>query len=131
MKHSRKSREMDERVARFDAEDRALVYLDKFPPPVARKIAINVEWSLATKCAAIQSEMRRQRDPSEVVEINLNDFQKLIEAIAATPPDIQSDAAAEQKIIDLLADFPPDWAWWIAHNVANWAVYFASTKHVQ
>jgi hypothetical protein len=90
-----------------------------------------VEWALATKCAAIQSEMRRQRDPNEVVEINLNDFQRLIEAIVATPPDIQSDAAAEQHVIDLLADFPPDWAWWIAHNVADWAAYYANAERVQ
>jgi hypothetical protein len=128
MKRSRKSREMDERFARFDAEDRAVAYLAKFPPPVARAIALYVEWSLATKCAAEQSEMWRRRDPSKVFPIALDDFQKLIAALAEIPSGVHSDTAAEQHTIDLLADFPPDQAWFVAHKIAKWAEFYALMK---
>ena len=129
MKHSTKSREMDERFARLDAEDRAVVYLGKLPPHVALATALNVEWSLATKCAAEQSQMTRRRSSREVVPITLNDFQRLIKALAATPSGIQSDAAAERHVTDLLADFSSDWAWWVAHKVSKWAEFDAHMKH--
>lgn len=128
MRRSRKSREVDERVALLDAEDRAVVYLGKLPPQVALATALNVEWSLATKCAAIQSEMWRRRDQSKVVAITLADFQWLIKALVATEPGVHSDTAAEQHVIDLLTDFSSDWAWWIARKVAKWAEFDARMK---
>ena len=128
MRRSKKSREIDQVLARLEAEDRAVVYLSKFLPPIARTIALYVEWSLATKCAAEQSEMWRRRDPREVVPITLDDFRRLDVALAAIPPGLQFDAAAEQHVSDLLADFSSDWAWWIAHKVANWAENYARMK---
>jgi hypothetical protein len=128
VKRSRKSCEMDERFARFNAEDRAVAHLAKLPPPVAHAIALDVEWSLATKCAAEQSEMWRRRDPRNVVPITLEDFRRLVVALTTIPPGLQFDAATERHVIDLLADFSSDWAWWIAHKVTQWAEVYVRMK---
>jgi hypothetical protein len=131
MRHSRKSRQMEEVFARLEAEDRAVVYLGKFPPQVALATALSVELSLATSWEEEQNERIRQRDPREVVQILPSDMQQLNAALEKIPPHIRSDAAAEQHVIDLLADFPPDWAWWIAHKAAKWAEVFARMEHTQ
>jgi hypothetical protein len=52
-------------------------------------------------------------------------MQELHAALATIPPGVRSDATAEQHVIDLLADFPPDRAWWIARTVAKWAAFYA------
>ena len=108
---------MDEVFARLDAEDRAVVYLGKLPRQVALATALKVELLLATRWEEEQSEMLRRNDPREAVQIYPEDFQKIDRASAEIPPDINSDAAAEKHVIDLLADFPRDRAWWIARTV--------------
>lgn len=122
---------MDEVFARLEAEDRAVVYLGKFPPQVALATALSVELSLATSWEEEQREMIRQRDPREVVQIFASDMEELNAALAEIPPGVQSDAAAEQHVFDLLADFPPDRAWRVAHKVAKWAAYYARMEHIQ
>lgn len=131
MKHSNKLRQMDEVFARLAAEDRAVVHLGKFPPQVALATALSVELSLATSWEEEQNERIRQRDPRDVVQIMPSDMQQLNAALDKIPPNIRSDAAAEQHVIDLLVDFPPDWAWWIAHKVAKWAEIFVRMEHTQ
>jgi hypothetical protein len=131
MSHSRKSRQMDEVFARLEAEDRAVVYLGKFPPQVALATALSVESSLATRWEEEQNERIRQRDPRDVVQIMPSDMQQLNHALDKIPPNIRSDAAAEQHVIDLLVDFPPDRAWWIAHKVAKWSAFYARMEHTQ
>ena len=111
--------------------DRAVVYLSKFPPQVALATALSVELSLATSWEEEQREMIRQGDPRVVFRITANDMQNLNDALAEIPPVVQSDAAAEQHVFDLLADFPPDQAWLVAHNVAKWAAIFVRMKNIQ
>jgi hypothetical protein len=78
-----------------------------------------------------QSEMIRRNDPREVFCITDHKFREAKAAFFAIPPGIKSDAVAQQHIIDLLADFPPDQAWLIARKVAHWAAYYAGRQHVQ
>jgi hypothetical protein len=129
MRHSRKSRQMDEVFARLEAEDRAVVYLGKFPPQVALATALSVEWSLATSWEEEQNE--RILQPREVVGIMPSDMQQLNAALDKIPPNIRSEAAAEQHVFDLLMDFPPDRAWWIAHKIAKWAEICVRMEHTQ
>jgi hypothetical protein len=129
MKRSRKSHEMDKRWALLDAEDRAVVYLDKFPPQVALATAVTVEWLKAMKWWIEQSEMIRRNDPREVFRITDDKFREVKAAFFAIPPGVKSDAVAQQHVIDLLANFPPDQAWLIARKVAHWEAVFARTKH--
>ena len=131
MKHSSKLRQMDEVFARLAAEDRAVVHLGKFPPQVALATALSVELSLATSWEEEQREMIRQHDPREVVQIFTSDMEELNAALAEIPPGVQSDAAAEQYVFDLLADFPPDRAWRVAHKVAKWEANFVRMKNIQ
>jgi hypothetical protein len=130
MRCSKNSREMDERFARFKAEDQIVNYLGKLPPQITLATALNVELSLATSWEEEQSEMIRQGDPREVVQIFPSDFDQLNAAINKNPAGILSDADAEQHVIALLAAYPPHWAWWIAHKVANWAAVNARMKHM-
>jgi hypothetical protein len=129
MRHSRKSRQMDEVFARLEAEDRAVVYLGKFPPQVALATALSVELSLATSWEEEQNE--RFLQPREVVGIMPSDMQQLNAALGKIPPNIRSEAAAEQHVFDLLMDFPPDRAWWIVHKIAKWAEICVRMEHTQ
>jgi hypothetical protein len=117
---SKESREMKKLAARIRAEDDAVRYLGKFPPEVAFVIARNVEKTLAIKWDAEQEEMIRRGDPREVLCMTDTDKRNLDHAVARIPPDIQSDAAAEQHVIRLLAKLSPDGAWWVAHLVADY-----------
>ena len=129
MRRSSKSPQLDEVFARLEAEDRAVVYLGKLPPQVALATALSVELSLATSWEEEQNE--RILQPREVVQIMPSDMQQLNAALDKISPNIRSDAAAEQHVIDLLVDFPPDWAWWIAHKVAKWAEICVRMEHIQ
>ena len=106
-------------VARIRAEYDAVEYLSKFPPGVALVVARNVEKTLAITWEAEQEEMIRRGDPREVLCMTETDKRDLDHAVARIPPDIQSDAAAEQHVIRLLAKLSPDGAWWVAHLVAD------------
>src|ERR1035437_3553711 len=129
MRRSSKSPQLDEVFARLEAEDRAVVYLGKLPPQVALATALSVELSLATSWEEEQNE--RFLQPREVVGIMPSDMQQLNAALDKIPPNIRSEAAAEQHVFDLLADFPPDRAWRVAHKVAKWAAIFARMKNIQ
>jgi hypothetical protein len=131
MKRSRKSRKTDEVFRRLDAVDRAVVYLAEFPPPIALATAVTVEWLQAMGWRVEQSEMIRRGDPREVFCITDGEFGRVKAAFAAIPPGVRSDAAAQQYVIKLLADFPPDQAWFIAHKVAKWAAYYARNEQIQ
>ena len=117
---SKESREMKKLAARIRAEDDAVGYLGNFPPEVAFVIARNVEKTLAIRWETEQEEMVRRGDPREVARTTGRHKRELDYAIARIPPDVQSDAAAEQHVIRLLANLSPDWAWWVAHLVADY-----------
>jgi hypothetical protein len=109
-----------------DAEDRAISYLvdgGRFPPEVAIAIATRVEFLLAVAWEDLQEEMRARRDPREVKQISLSHMHQIRHAFASTSPGL-SDAAAEQHVFDLLREFTPDRAWYIAsivrRTVASW-----------
>ena len=116
---SKESHEMKKLVARIRAEYDAMEYLSKFPPEVAFVVARNVEKTLAIKWEAEQEEMIRRGDPREVLCMTERDKRNLDDAVARIPPNAQSDAAAEQHVIRMLANLSPDWAWWVAHLVAD------------
>ena len=82
-------------------------------------VARNVEKTLAITWEAEQEEMIRRGDPREVLCMTDRDKRNLDDAVARIPPDAQSDAAAEQHVIRLLANLSPDGAWWVAHLVAD------------
>jgi hypothetical protein len=104
--------------ARLAAEDRIFEYLahKKWSPETSITIATRVEFFLAVLGEDEQEDMRRRRDPREVVQISLSNMREVRRAFGGTAPG-NSDAAAEQHVIDLLSKFPPDRAWWIAHKV--------------
>ena len=106
-------------VARIRAEYDAVEYLSKFPPEIALVVARNVERTLAIRWEAEQEEMIRRGDPREVLCMTESDKRNLDHAVAGIPPNVQSDAAAEQHVIRLLANLSPDGAWWVAHLVAD------------
>jgi hypothetical protein len=130
MRRSKRSRAVDEVIAHFEAEDRAVVYLDKFPPQVALATALSVELALATRCEEEQSEMIRRDDPREVYPITDDKLQSVKAAFAAIPANVRPDNNAEQYIINLLADFPLDRAWRVAHKIASWAAFYARIEQM-
>jgi hypothetical protein len=88
-----------------------------------------VEKTLAIRWEAEQEEMVRRGDPREVLCMTDRDERNLDHAVARIPPDAQSDAAAEQHVIRLLANLSPDGAWWVAHLVADFEeAKFESSK---
>ena len=130
MRRSKQSRAVDEVIAHFEAEDRAVAYLGKFPPQVALATALSVELSLATSWEDEQSEMMRRDDPREVYRITDDKLQSVKAAFAAIPANVRPDDNAEQYIIDLLADFPLDRAWLVAHKIASWAAFYARIEQM-
>ena len=122
MKRSRQSHKMDEVLACFEAEDRAVACLWELPPSIALATALSVELLLAIRWEEEQREMIRRGDPREVARIIPEDMRKLHAALAAIPPGV-IDGAALQRAIGVLADLPPDCAWWTAHKVARWAAF--------
>jgi hypothetical protein len=123
MRRSRRSRKMDELIAHFEAEDRAVKYLDELSSKeVALATALSAELLLAIRWEEEQREMIRRGDPREVVRITPDDMRKLHAALAAILPGA-IDGAAQQRVIGVLAGLPPDRAWRIAHKVAKWAEF--------
>ncbi len=120
MKRSRQSSKLDKYLACCEAEDRAVAYLGIFPAQIAHAIALRVERVFAMRWNEEQSGMIRRDDHREVVSITHDELQELETALAAIPPGLGSDAAAERHIIDLLADFPPDRAWWIVNKIVKY-----------
>jgi hypothetical protein len=120
-------------ITRIGAEFDAIRYLSKFPPEVALVVARNVEMKLAIRWEAEQEEMIRRGDPREVFWMTERDKRNLDHAVAQIPPDIQSDAAAEQYVIRLVANLSPDEAWWVAHRVADFeeAKFVADVKEAK
>jgi CO/xanthine dehydrogenase Mo-binding subunit len=131
MRRLKLSRAVKETFARFDAEDRAVVFLDKLPSKVALATALSVEESLATRWSEEQSEMMRRDDPRPVFHIGPSDIQKLNAALAAIPSDVTSDEGAEQYILHLLADLPTDQAWLVARKVARSAAVFVRLEQIR
>ena len=102
------------------AEDEAVAYLHKFDPAVALATACNVEQTLAIKWEAEQEEMRRRRDPRKVMCISSTRVRELGVALARLPQGVHPDAAAEQQLLQILKDLPPDLAWWVSHLVVRY-----------
>jgi hypothetical protein len=123
MTRSSDKREMDEIAARFDAEDRAVRYLAKFSAEIAGAIAFRVAWFLATTWEYEQREMIQRGADEIVFQIRGADLKQLRAMLAMIPQGTLSDVAAEQRVTALLANFPPDKAWWVANKVAGWAAF--------
>jgi hypothetical protein len=110
------------------AEDDAVVYLDKFPREVALATAIMVEACLAAAWYAKQIVMIERRSRRKVFAITPEDFRWLRKVATMVPLGVLHDDEAMRHIINLLADFPHDKAWWIAHSVTKWAEFYFRLK---
>jgi hypothetical protein len=106
--------------ASLRAEDEAVEYLHVFDPAVAFATACGVERTLAIKWEAEQEEMRRRRDPRKVMEISSTRVRQLDAALASLPQGVHPDMAAEQQLLQILKDLPPDRAWWVARKVVRY-----------
>jgi hypothetical protein len=107
-------------LAAMRAEDEAVACLHMFEPAVAFATACSVERILAIKWEAEQEEMRRRRDPRKVMEISDTRLSELHFALARLPQGVQPHAAAEQWLLQILKDLPPDRAWWVSHLVVGY-----------
>jgi hypothetical protein len=102
------------------AEDDAVEYLHKLDPAVAFATACSVEQTLAIKWEAEQEEMRRRRDPREVMCISRTRVRELDVALASLPHGVHPDPAAERHLLQIMKDLPPDRAWWVSHLVVRY-----------
>ena len=106
--------------ASLRAEDDAVEYLHKLDPAVAFATACSVERTLGIKWEAEQEEMRRRRDPRKVMEISSTRVRELNVALARLPQGVHPDIGAEQQLLQILKDLPPDPAWWVSHKVVRY-----------
>jgi hypothetical protein len=102
------------------AEDDAVEYLHKFDPVVAFATACSVEQTLAIKCEVEQEEMKRRRDPRKVMVISSTRVRELDVKLASLPRGVHPDIAAEQQLLQILKDLPPNRAWWVARTVVRY-----------
>jgi hypothetical protein len=107
-------------LAAMRAEDDAVAYLHKLDPAVAFATACSVERTLAIKWEAEQEEMRPRRDQRKVMEISSTRLSELHFALANLPQGVHPDAAAEQRLLQILKDLPSDRAWWVSHSVVRY-----------
>src|SRR4029077_12029890 len=106
--------------ASLRAEDAAVAYLHEFDPAVAFATACIVERTLAIEWEAEQEEMRRRRDPREVMCIRATRLRELDLKLDRLPEGVHPDAAAERHLLHMLKDLPPDRAWWVSHKVVRY-----------
>jgi hypothetical protein len=106
--------------ASLRAEDAAVAYLHEFDPAVALATACSVEQALAIDWEVEQEEMRRRRDPRKVMAISSARVRELDVALASLPKGVRPDVAAEQQLLQILSDLPPDRAWWVSHLVVRY-----------
>jgi hypothetical protein len=106
--------------ASLRAEDDAVEYLHKLDPAVAFATACSVEQALAIDWEAEQEKMRRRRDPRKVMEISSTRVRELNVALARLPQGVIPDIGAEQQLLQILKDLPPDRAWWVSHKVVRY-----------
>jgi hypothetical protein len=115
--------------ASLRAEDDAVAYLHKFDPAVALATACSVEQTLATKWEVEQEEMRRRHDPSKVMCLTDRQRSELHSALVKIPPGIKPHGPAEQRLLQILKDLPPDRAWWVSHLVVRYQdAYFGRSQ---
>jgi hypothetical protein len=120
-KRSRQSQQRERLLyASIRAEDEAVEYIHKFDPAVALATACSVEQALAIDWEAEQEEMRRRRDPRKVKVISSTRVRELDVVLASLPQGVHPDIAAEQQLLQILKDLPPDRAWWVAHTVVRY-----------
>jgi hypothetical protein len=120
-KKTRRSQQRERlRHASLRAEDAAVAYLHEFDPAVALATACSVEQALAIDWEVEQEEMRRRRDPRKVMAISSARVRELDVALASLPKGVRPDVAAEQQLLQILSDLPPDRAWWVSHLVVRY-----------
>jgi hypothetical protein len=118
MSRSKQSSENSERLARLEAEDRAVTYLETFSPYVAFAIALVAEAFLAKKWSSEQSKMMHRGDTREAFWIDDGHLELTRQARKLVPPDVEVDIIAMNRVLALLAGFPPDRMWMSAFTVA-------------
>jgi hypothetical protein len=91
-----------------------------FEPAVALATACGVERTLANKWETEKEEMRRRRDPRRVMCLTDRQRSELHCALANVPQGVHPHAPAEQRLLQILKDLPPDRAWWVSHSVVRY-----------
>jgi hypothetical protein len=105
------------RWARIAAGDSAYGFLvNNFEPETAIAIAVRVEYFLAVRWQTEQEQMRARRDLNKVFEISIEGMARARKDFDGVPAG-RSDGHAEQYVMDLLAKFPADQAWWTARRL--------------
>jgi hypothetical protein len=92
-------------------------YLRGFPAQTAMAVAIRAEFLLALRWAREYQQMSDAGDRTSWVFFITDEESTEIQAAFMNTRAGDSDARAEQHIIDLFSRFPLDEAWWTVHRV--------------
>jgi hypothetical protein len=125
MTRSRKlNREMDEAERAMIATDRAGEYLYQNHRDHAAEIAMRVLYRLALIWKVEQNDRFIRKDLREVFTMSNEYVRRVHEKVAELPLPSQSDAIAEHYVMTLLAEFGPDRAWLISHNLYHGSAWY-------
>ncbi len=116
--------EMDETARAMTATDRAAEYLHQNHRAHAAEIAMRVMYRLALIWKVEQEDRLIRKDPREVFTMSNEYVRRVHNGVAELAPPSQADAMAEHHVMALLAEFEPDRAWLIAHNIYHGSGWF-------
>lgn len=117
------NREIDEAERAMIATDRAGDYLYQNHRGHAAEIAMRVLYRMALVWKVEQDDRFIRKDPRKVFTMSNEYVRRVHKKIAELPLPSQSDALAEHHIMTLLAEFDPDRAWLISHNLYHGSVW--------
>jgi hypothetical protein len=103
---------------RFEAEDRAIAYLEKFPPDVALATALMVAFQLAERWSEERRAILRRGENPEVFQISEDDFETLRTARTFLPPNVEIDPSAMVDLRRIFRSLRSDCKWMAANTVA-------------
>jgi hypothetical protein len=103
---------------RFEAEDRAISYLEKLPPDVAFATALALEFELGTEWAELHRALLRQGKNPLVFQISGDDFERMRTARTLLPPDVDTDWTALIDLRRMLRGLRCDQKWKAASTIA-------------
>jgi hypothetical protein len=128
MTRSTMKRETDETGRALTAEDQAVNYLDQNYRGRAAEIAMRTMYELALiwKIERDYRLYRDRNDPRLAFQISDAHVYRVHNMVAKLPPPSQSDVLAKYYMTALLAQFPPDRAWWTSTKIFN---AFASPRY--
>ncbi len=103
---------------RFEAEERAIAYLEKFPPDVAFATALMVAFQLAELWSEEHRAILRRGENPEVFKVTEDSFEILRTARTFLPPDVEIDSSAMVDLHRIFRSLHSDDKWMGAYAVA-------------